>query len=311
MMPPFEYASPATQADAFRLLADAGAMPLAGGTDLLSLMKDRIVEPRRLVNVKGIPELRAIKTGSDGVRIGAAVTLDEIAAHPQVRPYRAVVDAILGIAIPQVTSQATVGGNLLQRPRCWYFRNGMIPGADADLRYHAIFGNTGPAKYVHASGLAPALVAFGASALVAGPKGERTIRVDQLWRTPAATGEDERTLQPGEILREILLPPHGERGSATVEIRPQGNAAWPLAAAAVVLGPTGASVILGHVAPVPWRSAAAERAIAGKTIDVAVAAAAGAAAVADANPLSGNAYKVRLAAAAVRRAVLAAAGKEL
>jgi xanthine dehydrogenase YagS FAD-binding subunit len=311
MMPPFEYAAPTALADAVRLLGAAGSAPLAGGTDLLALMKDRIVEPKRLVNVKGIPELRAIRPGSDGIRIGAAVTLDELAAHPQLRAYRAIVEAIRGIAIPQVTSQATVGGNLLQRPRCWYFRNGMIPGADADLRYHAIFGNAGPARYVHASGLAPALVAFGASVVIAGPEGERTIRVDQLWRTPAAPGEDERTLRPGEILREILLPPHGDRGSGTAEIRPNGNAAWPLAAASVVLGASSASVVLGHVAPIPWRSTAAEKVLAGKTIDVDVAIAAGAAAVADAKPLQGNAYKVRLAATAVRRAVLAASGKEL
>lgn len=311
MMPPFEYASPSTLSDAFRLLAAAGSAPLAGGTDLLSLMKDRIVEPGRLVSVRGIPELRAIRPGPDGLRIGAAVTLDELAAHPQLRPYRAIVDAIRGIAIPQVTSQATVGGNLLQRPRCWYFRNGILPGADADLRYHAIFGNAGRAKYVHASGLAPALVAFGASVVIAGPNGERTIRVDRLWRTPAGPGEDERALAPGELLREVVLPPHGDRGSATVEIRPNGNAAWPLAAAAVVLGGGAAGVVLGHVAPIPWRSAAAERLLAGSTIDVGVANAAGAAAVAEAKPLPGNAYKVRLAATAVRRAVLAAAGKEL
>jgi xanthine dehydrogenase YagS FAD-binding subunit len=311
MMPPFEYASPSTLADASRLLGAAGAAPLAGGTDLLALMKDRIVEPRRLVDVKRIPELRAIRAGADGVRIGAAVTLDELAAHPQVRPYRALVDAIHGISIPQVTSQATVGGNLLQRPRCWYFRNGIVPGSDADLRYHAIFGNGGPAQYVHASGLAPALVAFAASVVIAGPGGERTIRVDQLWRTPTAWGEDERTLAPGEILTEIVLPPHGDRGSGTAEIRPNGNAAWPLATASVVLGTSSASVVLGHVAPIPWRSTAAEKVLSGRTIDVDVAIAAGAAAVAEAKPLSGNAYKVRLAATAVRRAVLAASGKEL
>lgn len=311
MMPPFEYAAPATLADAMRLLAPAGSTVLSGGTDLLSLMKDRIVEPKRLVDVKAIPELRSIRAEGGGFRIGAAVTLDEIAAHPGARAYRALADAIGGIAIPQVTSQATIGGNLLQRPRCWYFRNGMVPGKDADLRYHAIFGNRGAAKHVHPSGLAPSLVAFGASVVIAGPKGERTIRVDQLWRTPEALGEDERTLLPGEIVREIVLPPLAERGSATVEIRPNGNAAWPLAAAAVVLGPSGASVVLGHVAPVPWRSEAAARALAGKTIDIPAAADAAAAAVAEATPLPGNAYKVRLAATAVRRAVLAAAGKEL
>ena len=310
MMAPFEYASPSSLADALRLLSPAGSAPLAGGTDLLALMKDRLAVPSRLVDVKAIPELRSIGATTDGVRIGAAVTLDACAAHPQLRPYRAVVDAILGIGIPQVTSHATIGGNLLQRPRCWYFRNGMVPGPDADLRYHAIFGNAGAVRYVHPSGIAPALVAFGASVVIAGAGGERTLRLDQLWRLPGGPGEDERTLKPGEILKEVVLPPHGDRGSATVEIRPNGNAAWPLAAAAVVLGRS-PSVVLGHVAPVPWRSEGAERAIAGKAIDVATAAAAGSAAVVGARPIGGNAYKVRLAATAVRRAVLAAAGKEL
>lgn len=324
MIAPLEYAAPASLDRALKLL-EGGALPLAGGTDLLSLLKDRLVEAKRVVDLKGIPELSRLAAGKDGLRIGATVRLGALAADATVRrDYPALAQAVEGIRSAQLHAMGTVGGDLLQRPRCWYFRNGFgLLGvrdgsslvAAGDNRYHAILGNAGAAKYVHPSSLAPALVAFGATATITGPNGERTVRVDELWRTPARDGEDERTLAPGEILTAIVVPPAAGRKSATYEVRQHASLDWPLAAAAVVLDAAAdavasARIVLGHVAPVPWPAPAAGSAVAGKRIDGSTAAAAGAAAVAGATPLSGNGYKARLASVAVKRALLRAVGKE-
>src|SRR5262249_43481836 len=216
---------------------------------------------------------------------------------------------------PQLRTMGTVGGELLQRPRCWYFRRGhgllaerdgeSLP-AKGDNRYHAILGNAGPAKFVHASSLAPALIAYGATAVVVGPKGKRTVAVKELYRVPKA-GERETTLAPNEVVTSITLPKPAPR-SATYEVRPRQGLDWPLVAASVALEVDGrtvksATVVLGHVAPTPWVAEDAAKALVGKTLDEKLAHAAGAAAVAGATPLSKNAYKVELAQVAVRRAL--------
>jgi xanthine dehydrogenase YagS FAD-binding subunit len=282
-----------------------------------------VVAPKRLVNIKAIPDLKGVSfSASSGLRVGALATFQELADAAAVKKsYPAIAAAVNGVTSPQVRSLGTVGGDLCQRPRCWYYRAGFgLLGQDAsgksmvlegDNRYHAILGNQGPAYFVNPSSLAPALVALGATVKVFGPKGAGELPADKFFLTPKSASDREYDLKPGEIVTEIRVPPPGG-ASATYEVREREALDWPLAAAAVVLKTSGATVqsarvVLGHVAPVPWRSAEAEAALTGKAVSEEVAQAAGDAAVKNARALSGNAYKVQLARVAVKRAVLEAA----
>jgi xanthine dehydrogenase YagS FAD-binding subunit len=325
-MHPFEFASPKTREQAVRLLGtDPGrATVLAGGSDLLGLMKDGIETPGRVVHLKdvgGLVGVRTEKTG--GLRIGALTTIDDLSADAALGFEYPVLTAAAGrVAGPQIRNVATLGGNLLQRPRCWYFRNGFGLLAQregksmvtaGDNRYHAILGNDGPAYFVQPSTLAPLLVALGAQAVLFGPQGERRLDLEKLYRIPQKEGEREHDLKPGEVLTEILLSPAAGRRMATYEVRQRGTLDWSLATAAVALEMNGgqvgrARVVLGQVAPVPWSAAEAEEFLKGKSLDPDVAAKAGEAAVAKAKALSHNKYKIQLARVAVKRALLAAAG---
>jgi xanthine dehydrogenase YagS FAD-binding subunit len=320
-MQAFEYARPASVAQAVRLLAAAGSVPLAGGSDLLALMKDRIEAPRRVVALGGIAALRRLEADATGLRIGALVTLDELASHPEVRRhYRVVAEAASHVAGPQIRTVATVAGNLCQRPRCWYFRTGygLLPELDGksmvvegDNRYHAILGNAGPAYFVHPSTLSPLLIALGARLRLAGPAGERQLDLSRFYRVPQTAAEREHDLAPGELVTEVMVPPLAGRQAWSYEVRQRQTLDWSLATAAVVLEQrsgqvAAASIVLGQVAPVPWRAEAAERLLRGRAIDAAVAAEAGEAAVVGARPLAHNRYKVQLARVAVERALLAA-----
>jgi xanthine dehydrogenase YagS FAD-binding subunit len=325
----FQYANPSTVEEAVAALAAGGgaAAPLAGGTDLLSLMKDDVERPERLVNLKSIASMRGIERAADGsLRIGALATIDDLFASEEVAAYPSLLQAADGIRSPQLRVMGTVGGELLQRPRCWYYRAGfgLLALRDGtsmveigDNRYHAILGTQGPAWFVHASSLAPPLVALGARVRVAGANGESERPLAELYRVPAREGEREHTLGPAEILTAIVVPAGAaEQRSATYEVRQREAMDWPLAAAAVALEMDGdkvqsARVVLGHVAPTPYDAVDAARALAGKKLDDATIAAAGDAAVAVARPLSGNAYKVQLARVATRRALLRAAGREV
>ncbi|MBI4875504.1 MAG: FAD binding domain-containing protein [Acidobacteria bacterium] len=320
-MQAFEYASPATLPEAIALLGAkwGEADILAGGTDLLALLKDYLCTPKRVVNIKGIKELGGIAKTAAGVRIGALATLDELLASADLKAYPALLAAARGVASPQSRNRGTAGGDLCQRPRCWYFRAGfgLLPqyegkdlAVDGDNRYHSIFGD-GPARFVSASSLGPTLVALGARITVAGPKGNRTVAADRFFVAPKTAAQREIAIQPNEIVTEVLVPAAGR--NATYEVRQKEALDWPLATASVVLRMKGSSVagariVLGHVAPTPWVAAQAEKFLAGKSLTADVAEQAGQAAVADARPLSGNAYKVQLAKVAVKRALLAAAG---
>jgi xanthine dehydrogenase YagS FAD-binding subunit len=325
-MQKFEYASPTTIQQAVALLGNewGAAEVLAGGADLLALMKDFIVTPKRLVNIKDIKELKGIQMSGGALRLGALTTFEEILDHAQIRQnYPAIWQAVAGVTSPQIRNVGTVGGDLCQRPRCWYYRAGygllakgengepLVP--TGDNRYHAILGNDGPAQFVNPSSLAPALVALMAKIKVYGPKGAREIAADQFFIAPKSDGEREYTLAPNEIVTDIIIPSASGVKSATYEVRHKESLDWPLAAAAVALRLDGrtvrsAKIALGHVAPVPWPSAEAENALVGKTISEDVAEAAGAAAVARAKALSRNGYKIQLTKVAVKRAILQAAG---
>jgi len=322
----FEYTNPATLKEAVDLLgAQWGETEiLAGGTDLLALMKDFIVTPKRLIDVKGVRELSGIQT-TGGLRLGATSTLEDVVRNSAIASrYKAIHQAAAGVPSPQIRNRGTVGGDLTQRPRCWYFRLGygllgqkdgksLIPAGDN--RYHAIFGNEGPAYFVNPSSLAPALIAMNAEVTIQGPKGRRRVRASEFFVTPKSNTGRENILAPNEILTDITVPANVPVTSATYEIRQKLHLDWPLAAASAVLTMNNdtvrsARIVLGHVAPIPWRAPAAEAAIAGKTVTDQTAEAAGEAAVRGATPLSRNAYKIQLAKVAVKRAILAAAGKE-
>lgn len=323
-MEAFSYANPATLAEAFKLLGSSwdDAQVLAGGTDLISLMKDYVASPKTVVNIKNIKELGGVAPSGAGLRIGATVTFDELAGNAAVRTsYPAIRTALLGVSSPQIRNMGTVGGDLCQRPRCWYYRGGygllamhdgksLVP--EGDNRYHAIFG-AGPAYFVSASSLGPALVALGAKLALASASGKRTVEAAKFFVAPADENTREIDLKPNEILTEIVLPGAPGR-NATYEIRQRELLDWPLATASVALKMAGtkissASVVLGHVAPTPWVAAKAGEFLAGKTITEQTAEEAGKLAVDGAQPLSENAYKVQLAKTAVKRALLAAAGR--
>lgn len=324
-MEAFAYASPATLAEATKMLGPGwnDAQVLAGGTDLLSLMKDYVVSPKTVVNIKNVKELGGVSKGPRGLRIGATATLDDIANSPAVRTeYGSLRTAVLGITSPQIRNMGTAGGDLCQRPRCWYFRNGygllaMKDGkslvAGGENKYHAILGG-GPAYFVSASSLGPALIALGAQFTIVGPSGKRTVDAAKFFVAPQDENSREVDLKPNEILTEILVPSAAGVKNAVYEIREREAMDWPVAAAAVALKMSGtkvssAKVVLGHVAPTPWDAAKAGEFLAGKTLDEATAEEAGKMAVDGAQPLSQNAYKVQLAKVAVKRALLAAAGR--
>jgi len=326
-MRPFEYVAPFTLSEALSLLSPTWGETdiLAGGTDLITLMKQGIHNPKRIVSLKNIKDLSRIDRVDGGLLIGAKVTLHQLGDNIPVRvEYAAIHQAAVGVKSLQMRAMGTVGGDLLQRPRCWYFRNGFgLLGRDpkgnpmapnGENQFHAILGNTGPASFVNVSSLAPALIALRAKVKVASATGDRELDVEQLYRTPVAENERELTLSSNEILTHIFIPSANRARSATYEVRNRQGLDWPLAAASVSLRMRGdtvesATIALGHVAPIPWRSPEAERVLTNKVITEAVALAAGDAAVAMAAPLSRNAYKVQLARVAVKRAILAAAGK--
>jgi xanthine dehydrogenase YagS FAD-binding subunit len=321
-MQAFEYANPTSLQEALGLLAAKWGQTdiLAGGTDQISLMKEYIHTPKRVVNIKNIKELEGIQKTGDGLRIGALVTMDELAKNADVKAgYKSLADAAEGIPSPQIRHMGTVGGDLCQRPRCWYYRQGfgllamkdgksLVP--DGENKYHAIFGG-GPAYFVSASSLGPALIALGAKVKLVSAKGNREVAMKSFFVVPKDENTREIALRPDEILTEILVPTAAPQ-SATYEVRQKEALDWPLAAAAVALTMKGtavasAKVVLGHVAPTPWEAAGVEKALVGKTITPATAEAAGRAAVEGAQPLSQNTYKVQLAKVAVKRALLEAA----
>ena len=302
--------------------AEGKALVLAGGTDLLSLMKDGVARPKRLVSLQHVKELKEISFNEEsGLRLGAGVTLEELIENAEVRQhYPALVQAAEGVRSPQIRSMGTVGGDLCQRPRCWYYRAGfgllgvykgkpLVP--DGDNRYHAILGNSGPAYFVSPSSLAPILMALRARVIIQGIAGEDNMSAEGFFVTPRNDQEIEHALHPGDIVTEIQIPNPGDAKMAVYEVRQKEALDWPLAAAAVVVKLDGgkvqsARVVLGHVAPVPWPSPEAEESLKGKSLNEDVAWEAGKSALGKATPLSRNAYKVQLARVAVKRALLRA-----
>ncbi|GIW92784.1 MAG: FAD-binding molybdopterin dehydrogenase [Pirellulaceae bacterium] len=321
----FEYAAPRTEAEVLQVLSPEFGKTeiLAGGTDLIGLMKKMIVTPDRVVNIMNVPTLQGIEpTDEGGVRIGAATTLDVVRTSPYMKPYSAVLQVIAGINSLQLQAQGTIGGELCRRPQCWFFRNGeglfwssRHGTGERDDRYHAIFDNEGPARFVSPSRIAPALIALGARLRVIGPRAEdeQWVPASAFFQKPKHEQQKETILRPDQLLTHIELPPVDGWLSATYEVRQSVGPDAPLAAAACAFRHSGgivreARIVLGQVAPTPWYSHEAVAALVGMPVTVETAEIAGQAAVQRARPLNNNAYKVQLAKVAVKRAILLAAG---
>jgi len=299
----------------------------AGGVDLLDRMKEGLEAPAELVELTSLQgelgqQLRALKSDAGGWQLGALVTLSQLAEHSDLDAgFAALRQAAGSAATPGIRNLATLGGNLLQRPRCWYFRSAELSclkkGGSACLaitgenKYHAILGG-GPSFIVHPSTLACALLALDARVEVSG-ESTRTIPIAELFVGPKTDPKREHSLAPGELLVRIILPAAEKSArSAYAVAKEKQSHDWPLAEAAVNLSLEAgviksARVVLGHVAPVPWRSAEAEAALTGQKPDAALFARAAAAALAPARPLRHNAYKLPLAQGLLREALHRAA----
>jgi len=315
----FELARATSTSEARDLHADKGGSVFkAGGIDLVDHLKEHLVEPPRVVDIKRIPGLDGIEKDGDTLRIGTLATLAKVAAHRDVvKGWPALAQACGEAASPQVRNVATIGGNVLQRPRCWYYRlesyKCIKKGGDTcfaiagENRYHVIFGG-GPAFPPHPSNAAVPLVAYGASFVIEGAQGTRTVAADDFFVLPDQDPTRENVLAPGEILREIRVPSAKGRRSAYAEVRERAAFDWPLVAVAAVVEPGGggvksARIVLGAVAPIPWRSKKAEEALVGKPLGAASAEAAAAAAIEGAEPMTDNGYKVDLVKTLVTRVV--------
>lgn len=321
-MIPFEWTEPRSLAEAVAQIGPS-AVPKAGGVELMDLLKEHLVEPARLVNLRTVPGLDRVQDrGAEGLRLGPLVTLARLAEDPFVRArYRALADAAGHAATPQIRNMATVGGNLLQRPRCWYFRSEQFPcrrkggthcfAMDGENELHAVFGHR-VCCAVHPSSLASALVALGAAVDFTGPRGARVVPLEQFFTPAESAGVRDTVKEDDEIVSDVVLPPPAAgASSAYVKQAQKESYDWPLVEVAVVLERAAsgacarASIVLGAVAPTPWRARAAEAALTGRRIDEASVRDAGRAALQGAVPLRDNGYKLPLVEVAVRRAVLA------
>jgi xanthine dehydrogenase YagS FAD-binding subunit len=290
----------------------------AGGMDLLDLMKEGIVQPARVVNLKSITSLGEIRADANGLHLGALVTLAEIARNPAIgQQYRALAEAAAHAATPQVRNAATIGGNVLQRSRCWYFRNNhfhtVADGDHSEHQYHAIFDNQDTVM-VHASTPATALVAYDASVHLISAKGSsRSVALQDFLLPPSMKRDRDTVIADGEVLTHITAPPLPANTRCAYHKQTERESYdWPICDVAVLLRMDGskvasAKIVLGWVAPTPRRVLESEQMLVGSEIDEKTAAAAARAAVRSATPLKKNVYKVAVLEAVIRRTILAAA----
>jgi xanthine dehydrogenase YagS FAD-binding subunit len=334
-MKAFEWVNASSAGEAVRLLSSAPASrdmddaprPIAGGQDLLTTMKDYTTRPVRVVNLKSIRGLNLIQGDARrGLTIGALVTLSQLEEHALARAsFPGLTEAAHSIATPQIRNLGTVGGNLCQRPRCWYFRledviclkkgGSECYAAKGENKYNAIFGG-GPSYIVHPSDLAPMLVALGASVSVVGAEGTRMIPLDKFFTLPSEGSiRRENVLKNDDIITQIHVPASSFAAHSTyLKFKERESLDFALAAvaAAVQLGTNKtvaqARIVLGGVAPIPWRVPEAEKFLTGKTLSDEVLKETAKLALAGAQPLEKNAYKIPLTQTLVRRALAKAGG---
>src|SRR5262245_31748384 len=327
----FTYYRPTSAEQAVGLLSDKWGETelLAGGTDLLDLQKEYIAQPSKVVSVSGLGGKFAALDVSDQnpptVTIGAGVKLAAIAEHPALRKhYPALTTAAGDIGGPQIRNMGTLGGNLCQRNRCWYFRDEHVVwllkggkrcfATDGENRYHAVFTEGHPCVIVNPSTLAPVLIALGATAFVVAPDGQsRTIELAKFFQAPVKAPEREHVLKPNEMVVTVSFEAKSSVKNASYEVRHKQAYDWPLVQAAVAFKlnehkASNVKIVLGHVAPTPHMAEDAAKALEDQTITDGTATEAGQAAAKGAKPLNQNSYKLKLIEVAVKRAILTAAG---
>jgi xanthine dehydrogenase YagS FAD-binding subunit len=309
---------------AFRAQAgrnDAAAEYIAGGTDMVQLLQEYVRRPERLVSLAGLLDNR-IEAGPQGLRIGAAATMAEVAADPAVaEQFPVIAEALLNSASPQVRNQATIGGNLLQRTRCPYFRdvgyaacNKRAPGSGCSAiggenRWNAVLGTSDNCIAANPSDLAVALVALDAAVEVRGPGGQRVVPLIEFHRLPGDTPHIETVLEPGEVIAAITVPANpATRRSHYLKVRDRASFEFAVVSAAVALQMDGARirqarVALGGVGTKPWRVPRVEAALAGASLDPAALRPAAALAAEGAQGRGPNDFKIELMQRAIVRAV--------
>lgn len=328
-MKAFDLIHPSTITEATRLLASGGGLdairPMGGGQDLLGTMKDYILTPATVVDLKRIPNLDKITVDAKGLHLGALVTITQVEEHPAIRAsYPVLAEAAGSVATIQIRNVGTVGGNLCQRPRCWYYRNERIvclkkggtkcyaAPDSAENKYNAILGG-GPSYIVHPSDLAPALLCLNAVLTVAGPGGKtRSLPLAEFFTLPSEGDvTHENILKPGELVTGVFVPASPLTARSTyLKFREKNSLDWALSSVAMALETESgvvksARVVLGGVAPIPWHAPAVEAALRGKPLNDETIRAAALAATEGAKPLAQNGYKVPLTQAMVRRAATA------
>jgi len=318
----FKLAEPQTIEQALALLSKGGEkiFLMSGGTDLLTEIKEGVAEPDMVIDLKTIQGLSFIKKEKDGVHIGALTTVADLASDPLIhQEYAGLHEAALSVATPQIRNVGTVGGNLCQRPRCWYYRNAQVTcrkkggsqcyASRGRNKYHAIFGG-GMCYIVYPSDLAPALVSFEAQVTISSPRGEKTIPLADFYALPSQNVRRENILGPDEILREVRIPlAKKEDKSAYVKLNERGTWDFALVSAAVKGTVSGKSftdlkIVLGGVAPIPWRIGKVEDALRKKKVSEALIKDASRAALEEAKPLEENGYKKKLVEAVISRSVM-------
>ncbi len=311
MLPSFDYVRPGSIRDAIEHLSSPGARVHAGGTDLLSCLRDRVFDAGKVVSISKLSNLKGIGQLGDGsMRIGALTTVAEVAENRFIKKrYTCLAQAASQVASPQLRNQGTVGGNICQKPWCWYYRGdfnclrkggAMCYAENGENQYHCIFGSDGLCYIVHPSDTAPALVALGAKVRIAGPGGARTVAMEEFHVLPGVDVQKETVLEPEEIVTEVIVPPApaGLRSSYR-KVRVRQSFDFALAGVALALEfsdgkVTAGRVVLSGAAPVPWRSKEVEDIIIGKELDSGTIARAADAAVRGAEPLKNNGYKIPL-----------------
>jgi xanthine dehydrogenase YagS FAD-binding subunit len=316
----FKLAQPQTVEQITSMAPEESYFLMAGGTDLLDEIKNEVVAPNVIIDLKTIPALSYIKKTTGGIQIGALTLVSEVAEDATIKTdYPVLHEAALSLATPQLRNMGTIGGNLCQRPRCWYYRDPQILcrkkggsrcyAARGRNKYHAIFGG-GICYIVHPSDLAPALISLDTEVTIATANGDKIIPLGEFFTLPQINVKRENILKPNEILKEVRIPP-AKKGAKSTYIKLKERGTWDFAVVSaavngVVSGNTfqDIRIVLGGVAPVPWRLEKAEKALIGKSATEDMVRGAAQAALADARPLEENAYKQELGATVVAQAIL-------
>jgi xanthine dehydrogenase YagS FAD-binding subunit len=310
-MPNFSYIRPRSLKEAIQHLSSDGARVHAGGTDLLGCLRDDIFEAKKVVSISGLNELRFIReTKEGGLRIGTLTTISEITNSKRVRDrYPGLAKAASEVASPQLRNQGTIGGNLCQKPRCWYYRGefhclrkggNTCYAYQGENQFHCIFGSGHICYITHPSDAATALVANEATLRIAGPKGMKLLPIEKFYVLPSQDVEKETVLKSNEILTEILLPPQSKDLRSSYR-KVRARQSWDFALAGVALAlkfkedrVERARVVLSGAAPVPWRSKEAEQVLIGNRLNTDTIKRTVDAALKNAQPLEKNGYKIPL-----------------